>query len=137
MLLLDRKLDETIMIGYDIEIKVVNIKEDRVCLGMTAPKAVSIHRREVYDEIVKQGGVIGSPSDAILDDLRKLIFGCVVFAKFRDKSNADEMVLRINRACDKSGLSQFVETHEQLGAHSLRFVWDVCSKDATTAKEGF
>jgi carbon storage regulator len=136
MLKLDRKVNETIMVGRDIEIKVVNIREDRVCLGIAAPKYVSVHRREVYDDIVAHGGAIGGTSDAILADLRKLIFGCVLFAKFRDKSAADEMALRINQACDSAGLVQVVGTQEQFGAHSLRYVWEPWSTDATKAKEG-
>jgi carbon storage regulator len=51
MLVLSRKREQTIMIGDDIEIKVVEIRGDKVKLGITAPKNVSVHRREVYDRI--------------------------------------------------------------------------------------
>ena len=51
MLVLSRNTEQTIMIGDDIEVKVVDIRGGRVRLGFTAPRNVSIHRREVYDRI--------------------------------------------------------------------------------------
>jgi carbon storage regulator len=51
MLVLSRSIEQTIMIGDDIEIKVVQIRGDKVKLGITAPRNVSVHRREVYDRI--------------------------------------------------------------------------------------
>lgn len=53
MLVLSRTVDQTIMIG-DIEVTVVDIRGDRVRLGITAPKDVPVHRREVYDAIKRQ-----------------------------------------------------------------------------------
>ena len=50
-LVLTRYRDEQIMIGDDIEIMVVEIKSDRVKLGIMAPSGVGVHRREVYDAI--------------------------------------------------------------------------------------
>lgn len=51
MLVLQRKEMEEIMIGDNISIVVVSIKGDKVRLGIAAPKEVSVHRREVYDQI--------------------------------------------------------------------------------------
>ncbi|MBL0927926.1 MAG: carbon storage regulator CsrA [Phycisphaerales bacterium] len=51
MLVLSRQRDETIMIGDDIEITVVDIRGDKVRLGITAPARVAVHRKEVYDAI--------------------------------------------------------------------------------------
>lgn len=51
MLVLSRQRDETIMIGDDIEVTVVDIRGDKVRLGVNAPKDVRVHRREVYDAI--------------------------------------------------------------------------------------
>jgi carbon storage regulator len=48
MLVLSRQRDETIMIGDDIEITVVDIRGDKVRLGINAPKSVPVHRKEVY-----------------------------------------------------------------------------------------
>src|SRR5438093_1300440 len=54
MLVLSRQRDETIMIGDDIEVTVVDIRGDKVRLGITAPKAISVHRKEVYDAIRRE-----------------------------------------------------------------------------------
>ena len=51
MLVLSRNKSESIIIGNDIEIVVVNINGNRVRLGITAPKEVSVHRREIYEAI--------------------------------------------------------------------------------------
>ena len=54
MLVLSRQRDQTIMIGDDIEITVVDIRGDKVRLGITAPKSVPVHRKEVYEAIKKE-----------------------------------------------------------------------------------
>ncbi len=54
MLVLSRQRDETIMIGDDIEITVVDIRGDKVRLGINAPKDVSVHRKEVYEAIKRE-----------------------------------------------------------------------------------
>jgi len=51
MLVLSRQRDETIMIGDEIEITVVDIRGDKVRLGITAPTRISVHRKEVYEAI--------------------------------------------------------------------------------------
>lgn len=48
MLVLTRKEDESIMIGSDIEVKVLDLKDNQVKLGIIAPRSVAVHRREVY-----------------------------------------------------------------------------------------
>ena len=54
MLVLSRQRDETIIIGDDIEITVVDIRGDKVRLGVSAPKEISVHRKEVYDAIRRE-----------------------------------------------------------------------------------
>lgn len=54
MLVLSRMRDETIMIGDDIEVTVVDIRGDKIRLGINAPKEVSVHRKEVYDAIHRE-----------------------------------------------------------------------------------
>jgi len=51
MLVLTRKSKEAIRIGDEIEISVLAIEGDQVKLGISAPKSVEIHRREIYDAI--------------------------------------------------------------------------------------
>lgn len=54
MLVLSRQRDETIVIGDDIEVTVVDIRGDKVRLGINAPKEISVHRKEVYDAIKRE-----------------------------------------------------------------------------------
>lgn len=54
MLVLSRKKDESIVINDDIVITVVEIRGDKVRLGIEAPKSVSVHRDEVYEAIHRQ-----------------------------------------------------------------------------------
>jgi len=54
MLVLSRQRDETIMIGDDVEITVVDIRGDKVRLGITAPSHVPVHRKEVYEAIKRE-----------------------------------------------------------------------------------
>jgi len=48
MLVLTRKENESIMIGNDIEVKVLDLKDNQVKIGIMAPRSVAVHRREVY-----------------------------------------------------------------------------------------
>ena len=54
MLVLSRQRDETIMIGDNIEITIVDIRGDKVRLGITAPATIPVHRKEVYDAIKRE-----------------------------------------------------------------------------------
>ena len=54
MLVLSRQKDQTIMIGDNIEITVVDIRGDKVRLGITAPSQIPVHRKEVYDAIKRE-----------------------------------------------------------------------------------
>lgn len=53
MLVLSRKKNESIVINNDITIVVVEIRGDKVRLGVEAPREVPVHRREVYDAILR------------------------------------------------------------------------------------
>lgn len=54
MLVLSRKPNESIMIGDDIEVKIVEVKGDYVKLGITAPKCIPVHRKEIYEAIQRE-----------------------------------------------------------------------------------
>lgn len=54
MLVLSRKKDEKIIIGDKITIMVIEIRGDKVRLGIDAPKDVTVHRQEVYEAIKKE-----------------------------------------------------------------------------------
>ena len=53
-MVLSRQKDESIMIGDDVEITIVDVRGDKVRLGITAPREISVHRREVYDAIKRE-----------------------------------------------------------------------------------
>lgn len=54
MLVLSRKKDEVIMIGDDVVITVVDIRGDKVRLGICAPSEIPVHRQEVYEAIERE-----------------------------------------------------------------------------------
>lgn len=54
MLVLSRKSNESIMIGKDIEIKILGIEDGKVKLGIEAPKDLEIYRKEIYLEIEEE-----------------------------------------------------------------------------------
>ena len=66
MLVLSRQKDESIIIGDNIEITIVDIRGDKVRLGITAPRDISVHRREVYEAIQreKNGNLPETPKDS-------------------------------------------------------------------------
>ncbi len=64
MLILSRTLDQTIVIGDDIEITILEVRGDKVRVGIKAPRSVSVHRKEVYDEIHKPKPSVDPPPDA-------------------------------------------------------------------------
>lgn len=63
MLVLSRKKNESIVINDDITIVVVEIRGDKVRLGVEAPKEVPVHRREVYDAIKRSEQAQTTSSD--------------------------------------------------------------------------
>jgi carbon storage regulator len=62
MLVLSRQRDESIMIGDNIEITIVDIRGDKVRLGINAPNTVPVHRKEVYQAIQRERS--GAPKTA-------------------------------------------------------------------------
>ncbi len=54
MLVLSRKLNESIRIGDDVVVTICKVRGDKVCLGITAPKEIPVHREEIYDVIQRE-----------------------------------------------------------------------------------
>ena len=73
MLVLTRKEDESIMIGDTIEVKVLDVKEHQVKLGISAPRDIAVHRKEVYLAIQAENERAAVPAD--VEDISKLIPG--------------------------------------------------------------
>ncbi len=74
MLVLTRHKNETIMIGDDIEISVLDIKGEQVRIGIQAPKQISIYRKEIYEAIQKENieaAKMGTTDVSKLKDLLK------------------------------------------------------------------
>ncbi|MEI6349661.1 MAG: carbon storage regulator CsrA [Verrucomicrobiota bacterium] len=62
MLVLSRRVGETIMIGDNIEIMVTRIERDSVRIRISAPREIPIFRSEIYDEIKRTKGEVRAPS---------------------------------------------------------------------------
>lgn len=71
MLVLTRKENESIMIGNEIEVKVLDLKDNQVKLGIVAPRSVTVHRREVYLAIQAENAQAAAP--IALDGISNLI----------------------------------------------------------------
>ncbi len=71
MLVLTRKEEESIMIGDDVEVKVLDLKDNQVKIGIVAPRSVAVHRREVYLAI--QAENTEAASIERVEDISKLL----------------------------------------------------------------
>jgi carbon storage regulator len=69
MLVLSRQRDETIMIGDEIELTIVDIRGDKVRIGIKAPSQIAVHRKEVYDAIRLENEQAARLSQAELNSL--------------------------------------------------------------------
>jgi carbon storage regulator len=56
MLILTRRVGETLMIGGDVAITVLGVKGNQVRIGVKAPKDVAVHREEIFEKIKHEGG---------------------------------------------------------------------------------
>ncbi|MEK3807031.1 carbon storage regulator CsrA [Metabacillus sp. SLBN-84] len=70
MLVLTRKTGEAIKIGDDIEISVISISGDQVKIGISAPKHIDIHRKEIYLSIQEENSKAADVSLNLLSQLR-------------------------------------------------------------------
>jgi len=70
MLVLTRKTNEAIVIGENIVVTVIDIRGDKIRLGIEAPKQVSVHRREVYERIKQSDTEAQPPQDQTTPDIR-------------------------------------------------------------------
>lgn len=71
MLALSRKQGESIMIGNDIEVAILEMKGDQVKIGIAAPKSVPIYRREIYVQIQEANKEAVSSLD--IENVKKLL----------------------------------------------------------------
>jgi carbon storage regulator len=63
MLILTRRIGETVIIGNDVDVTVLGVKGNQVRLGVKAPREVTVHREEIYERICRQNGTAGNGID--------------------------------------------------------------------------
>ena len=56
MLILTRKVNETLMVGDNVSVTVLGIKGGQIRLGINAPREIAVHRQEVYERIKQESG---------------------------------------------------------------------------------
>lgn len=71
MLVLSRKKDESIMIGDQIELKILSVDGDQVKIGIVAPKNIKVYRTEVYESIQQQNKEALNVSKSLIEQLSK------------------------------------------------------------------
>ncbi len=72
MLVLTRKPDQSIMVGNEIEITILEVRGEQVRIGIRAPRTVAVHRKEVYEQIREENTVAFSLSGEKLPSLGDL-----------------------------------------------------------------
>ncbi len=78
MLVLSRQKDESIIIGDDIEVTIVDVRGDKVRLGINAPRSVSVHRKEIYEAIQREKAQKAEEAEAaqkVADELKRQVEG--------------------------------------------------------------
>ena len=73
MLVLTRKTNESINIGDDIEVFIVEIKDDHVKLGIKAPKAIPVYRQEIYRYIREENDLAAATSEESLESASEIL----------------------------------------------------------------
>lgn len=72
MLILTRKKDESIIIDGNIEVKIIEIEDGKIKIGIEAPKNIEIHRKELYEKIQKEN-LIAVNKNSKLEDIKRFL----------------------------------------------------------------
>ena len=75
MLILTRRVGESIVVGDDIVLTVFEVRGDAVRIGIEAPRSVKVNRKEIYEEIQRSNAQAVSSSDDAVDALRGALGG--------------------------------------------------------------
>ncbi len=73
MLVLTRRPGESVMVGDDVVVTVLEIRGEVVRVGISAPRSIQVHREEVYRELQESNRQAASPSDQAVRALAKLL----------------------------------------------------------------
>jgi len=73
MLVLSRRVGESIVVGDDISVTVLEVRGDVVRVGIQAPRSVAVHRAELLAELAKANQAAASPSDEVVASLAKVV----------------------------------------------------------------
>lgn len=73
MLVLSRRVGESVVIGDDIVVTVLEVRGDVVRVGVAAPRHVQVHRQELLEELADSNRAAASPSDAAVADLSRMV----------------------------------------------------------------
>ena len=76
MLVLSRQKDESIIIGDDIEVTIVDVRGDKVRLGINAPRSISVHRKEIYEAIQREKAQKAAEEEATQGDSQQPVDPC-------------------------------------------------------------
>ena len=72
MLVLTRRANQSIMIGSDVVVTVLEVRGDQVRIGIDAPRSISVHREEVFRELEAANRAAASPKSAAIEGLTAL-----------------------------------------------------------------
>ncbi len=73
MLVLTRKPEQSIMVGADIEITILEVRGEQVRVGIRAPREVTVHRKEVFDQIREENRTANAATADILPVIGGLV----------------------------------------------------------------
>lgn len=73
MLVLSRRVGESIVIGDDVVVTVLEVRGDVIRVGVDAPRSVAVHRRELLDALVESNRAAASPDVTVVADLSRLL----------------------------------------------------------------
>lgn len=73
MLVLSRRVGESVVIGDDVVVTVLEVRGDVVRVGVDAPRSVAVHRRELLEAVAEINRDSASPADDVVADLSRLL----------------------------------------------------------------
>lgn len=123
MLVLSRHKDETLRVGDDVRITIVDVRGDRVRLGIDAPRSLPVHREEVYQQIQRDGRVVRGRTE-------EQIYG---FVLKHIKHRTNHVVL-ITSVSERSAELQAIQLFGKGGISEKRFFGETIHENTVKAQ---